>query len=123
MMVAYDGEQGDSGGRFNSEVIGMIKALTPILAAVTYLLLPCVTHAADPSANLSRKVACDRGPALALPISVVQAAGFTRCVLNADFTQVGGFFSKTSYFIDGCGGIGTKIFQAYYAYSGVQVPC
>jgi hypothetical protein len=100
----------------------MIKALTPILAVI-FVLLPCVAHAAGPSGKLSGKVACDQGPALAVPISVVQTAGFTHCVLNADFTQVGGFFSKTSNFIDRCGGAGNKIFQAYYAYSGAQVPC
>jgi len=67
-------------------------------------------------------VPCDQGDALAAPATAT-TAGFSHCVLNADFTKVGGFFGNTANFIDGCGATGTKIFQAYYAYSGTPVPC
>jgi hypothetical protein len=97
-----------------------------LLIAAALLLFPCIGHTADPSADLSVKkgfaVACDNGDALGTP-AMAAAAGFSHCVLNADFTKIGGFFGNIANFIDGCGGTGTKIFQAYYAYSGVQVPC
>jgi hypothetical protein len=98
-----------------------------LLIAAALLLFPCIGHTADPSGgDLSVKVgpaaACDNGDALRTP-AMAAAAGFSHCVLNADFTKVGGLFGNVANFIDGCGGTGTKIFQAYYAYSGVQVPC
>jgi hypothetical protein len=77
-----------------------------------------VVHAADLPPGT-----CDQGSATTQPMPVVAAAGFTHCVLNADFTQTGGFFSNVSNFVDGCGATGVKIFQAYYAYSGTPVPC
>src|SRR5690242_2716169 len=97
-----------------------------LFVAVALLLYPCLGDAADPSADLSMKVgpatACDNGDTIPVP-AMAAAAGFSHCVLNADFTKLDGFFSKISNFIDGCGGVGTEIFQAYYAYSGIQVPC
>ena len=91
------------------------------------LLFTWTGHAAAPNANLSATpgssaVACDNGDALGKP-AIAAAAGFSHCVLNADFTKVGGFFGSIANFIDGCGTTGTKAFQAYYAYSDVQVPC
>jgi hypothetical protein len=101
----------------------MIKKL---FVTAALLLFPCIGHAAGPSTDLNVKLgpaaACDNGDALGTP-AMAAAAGFSHCVLNADFTKVGGFFGNIANFIDGCGGTGTKIFQAYYAYSGVQVPC
>jgi hypothetical protein len=97
-----------------------------LFVAAALLLFPHIGQTADPSANLSAKVgpaaACDNGNALRVP-AMAAAAGFSHCVLNADFTKFGGLFGNIANFIDGCGGSGTKIFQAYYAYSGVQVPC
>src|ERR1700756_5569277 len=101
----------------------MIKKL---LIAAALLLFPYIGHTADLSADLSVKggppTACDNGDALGTP-AMAAAAGFSHCALNADFTKVGGFFGNIANIIDGCGGTGTKIFQAYYAYSGVRVPC
>jgi hypothetical protein len=101
----------------------MIKKL---FVTAALLLFPCIAHTAGPSADLSVKggsvAACDNGDDRRAP-AMAAAAGFSHCVLNADFTKVGAFFGNVANFIDGCGGTGTKIFQAYYAYSGVQVPC
>src|SRR5262249_54462026 len=106
-----------------SSDLGMIRQL---FVAAALLLCPCIGHTADPSTDLGVKVspatACDNGDGLGTP-AMAAAAGFSHCVLNAEFTKVGGFFGNIANFIDGCGGTGTKIFQAYYAYSGIQVPC
>lgn len=104
----------------------MIK-LCGLVVVVTALLSPCAANAAAAvSANLKisivSPISCDTGDPLAVP-SMAAAAGFSHCVLNADFTKVGGAFSDIAKFIDGCGATGTKIFQAYYAYSGTPVPC
>jgi hypothetical protein len=97
-----------------------------LFVALALLLYPCLRNAADPGAASSMKVgparACDNGDTIPVP-AMAATAGFSQCVLNADFTKLDGFFSRTSNFIDGCGGVGTKIFQAYYAYSSTQVPC
>ena len=77
----------------------MIKQL--ILAAA--LVVPGLAYAGDPSANLSIQIvpaapspappplgggiACDQGPNAAAIPAPAQAAGFTRCLLNADFTS------------------------------------
>jgi hypothetical protein len=101
--------------------------LCQLAMAAAALLLPFTSHAAD---NLSGPVTvqsvppatCDNGDPLSVP-SMAGAGGFTHCVLNADFTKVDGAFNDTAKFIDGCGARGNRIFQAYYAYSGLQVPC
>jgi hypothetical protein len=97
-----------------------------LFVAAAVLLFPCIGRSAEPSADLSLKVgpavACDNGDALGAP-AIAVAAGFSHCVLNADFTKIGGFFGNIANFIDGCGGTGARIFQAYYAYSHIQVPC
>jgi len=97
----------------------MIRTL---FVAAALLLFPCIGHTADPSVKVGPAVVCDNGNALRAPAMAV-AAGFSHCVLNADFTKAGAFFGNIANFIDGCGGTGTKIFQPYYAYSGMQVPC
>jgi hypothetical protein len=63
------------------------------------LLVPGLASAANPSADLSGQIV-PSGPGLPAP---AQAAGFTIQALNADFTVVGGPYSNTASFIDGCG--------------------
>jgi hypothetical protein len=94
----------------------MIKHLFFILA----LLVPVLAHGANPSAFFSDQIVlatqpppappspgsipCDVGPnAVSIP-AAAQAAGFTHCALNADFTQVGGYFGNLSNFVASCGG-------------------
>jgi hypothetical protein len=78
----------------------MIKKLTLTAA----LLMPGLAYGANPSADLSVQVvsavpppgniACDYGPNTTLPTGTVgtdlTTAGFTHCVLNADFTDNSG---------------------------------
>jgi hypothetical protein len=64
------------------------------------LLVPGLAHGQNPSADLSVQVvspngiACDYGPNTTLPTGTagtdMSAAGFTHCVLNADFTDNSG---------------------------------
>jgi hypothetical protein len=97
-----------------------------LFAAAALLLFPCLSNAADLSNDSSLQVdpntTCDNGDAIPVP-DMAAVAGFSHCVLNADFTVANGFFANTSNFIDGCGGTGTKTFQAYYAYTWVPAPC
>ena len=97
------------------------------LASALLLLFLCSLYGANLSVQVARADngggACDNGPNAGAVPAPAAAAGFTRCALNADFTQVGGFFGNVATFMDGCGGTGNNLFQAYYAYSGVQVPC
>jgi hypothetical protein len=99
------------------------------LLFVAALLLPDLASSvasAEPTATLTVEIApvttCDNGDPLPVP-AMAAAAGFSHCALHADFTKVGGAFSDIAKFIDGCGATGSKIFQAYYAYSGTPVPC
>jgi len=105
----------------------LIGAAAFILAAAGVTRIGAQSQGAGVSGGLAVRGdaandVCDQGPNNAVP-KMAAAAGFTHCALNADFTQVGGFFGKVSNFLDGCGGTGNRLFQAYYAYSGAQVPC
>jgi hypothetical protein len=89
----------------------MIKTL--FFAAA--LLVPGLADAGTPSADLSGQIvpagsgiSCDQGPNVGAIPAAAQAAGFTHCALNADFTSNttdanGINFSNTSTFIDQCG--------------------
>lgn len=101
----------------------MIKSIAVI--AVAFLFPECastVSLTTAVNAQAGPPATCDRGDALSVP-SMAAAGGFTHCVLNADFTKVDGAFNDPAKFIDGCGATGNRIFQAYYAYTGTQVPC
>jgi hypothetical protein len=87
----------------------MIKALF----LITALLLPGLAYGAYPSVPFSDQVvparpdpsiACDVGPNAPSIPTLAQRANFTHCALNADFTQVGGYFATLSNYIDACGG-------------------
>ena len=84
----------------------MIKQL--LFAAA--LLAPCIAHAANPSAPFSTQVvpaasdsiACDSGPKYTGAVSApAQKAGFTRCLLNADFTN--SFYNNPNTWLENCG--------------------
>ena len=90
----------------------MIKQL--ILAAA--LVVPGLAYAGDPSADLSVQIvpaapspapplgggiACDQGPNAALIPAPAQAAGFTKCLLNADFTSAA--YANPANWLQECG--------------------
>jgi hypothetical protein len=95
----------------------MIKTLFFIAA----LLVPGLAYAGTPSAPFSDQVVpagppsgtkCDYGPNYSGSIPApAQAAGFTTCALNADFSNP--FFSTISSWLGNCGG-GTALWQFYW---------
>src|SRR5215472_7277962 len=90
--------------RAGNLVCGDLNMIKKLFVTAALLLLPCIGHNAGPSTELIVKVgpavACDNGDALGTPATAA-AAGFSHCVLNADFTKVGGFFGNIANFIDG----------------------
>ena len=106
----------------------MIKKLFYIAA----LLLPSLAYGGSPNADLSVQVmpsgggiACDVGPNYAGSVPApAQAAGFTHCALNADFTtnttdSHGVNFSNINTWLYECGGSGAvtwnnTTFHSYY---------
>src|SRR5215467_4311001 len=80
------------------EDLGMIRK-SLFVAFALLLLYPCLRNAADPGAVSSMKGgparACDNGDTIPVP-AMAATAGFPQCVLNADFTKLDGFFSRTS---------------------------
>ena len=86
----------------------MIKQL--ILAAA--LVVPGLAYAGNPSADLSTQIvpaapppgagiACDQGPNAAAVPAPAQAAGFTKCLLNADFTSAA--YANPANWLQECG--------------------
>jgi len=103
----------------------MIAIRTFLLSIVAALLLVGVSATAQAQTvpgTWGTRSACDKGDPADMP-SIAAEAGFSHCVLNADFTKVGGQFDHVDKFLDGCGATGPRTFQAYYAYTGVPVPC
>jgi hypothetical protein len=74
-----------------------------ILVFTAALLVPCLAYAANTSAPLSVQVVdpsngivCDIGPPASAIPAAAQAAGFTHCAANYDFTFVGNFTSAAN---------------------------
>ena len=112
----------------------MIKKIIFTLA----LLAPGLAYGQTPSASFSDKVvpagsdpiACDIGPNYIGSIPApAQAAGFTHCVANYDFTQTASFtanghpyqWSNVAGWLDGCGAANPLLYD--WTYSGTLQPC
>jgi hypothetical protein len=118
------------------EVLNMMKKLIFTMA----LLVPSLAYGGNPSADLSVQVvpagsnpiACDIGPNYTGSIPAgAQAAGFTHCAINADFTTNTNFtynghtynWSNPATWLDCAGSANPIFYRADYGSTGHTLPC
>jgi hypothetical protein len=90
------------------------------------LLLPGLAYGGNPSLDLSvpvpvASIACDQGPNVASIPAPAQAAGFTHCALNADFTDASGTTTSGGWVMNNpatwnaqCGATGNAVWHLYF---------